>query len=224
MEDEPGIARFISKGLREQSFAVDVVGDGASALFQLAEIEYDLVILDIMIPEKDGFQVCEELRKRGMAVPILMLTARDSMDDRLAGFDCGADDYMTKPFEFQELLARVHALLRRAKTLRPKTLVAADLSLDTYSHKAIRAGAGISLTAKEYSLLEYLMMHQGKLVTRTEISEHVWDDNFDPVSNLIDVYIRRLRRKIDEGRGRQLIHTRRGEGYVFSAGIEAADA
>lgn len=223
VEDDPRMAAFIAKGLREQSFAVDVAKDGAAALFQITEIEYDLVILDIMIPGKTGFEVCEKLRSKGIAVPVLMLTARDSVDDRLTGFECGADDYLTKPFDFQELLARIHALLRRPKTLRPEMLAAADLNLNTYSHKVVRAGRDISLTAKEYALLEYLMMHEGKLVTRTEIAEHVWDENYDPVSNLIDVYVRRLRRKMDEGFAKQLIHTRRGEGYIFSSTSEEDD-
>ncbi len=220
VEDEPRVARFISKGLREQSYAVDIASDGEEALYQAFLNEYDLIILDVMLPVKDGFTVCRKLRTRGAVTPILMLTARDDIDDRVAGLDSGADDYLTKPFDFKELLARVRALLRRSKELRPEVLQTADLTLNTTSHGVTRRGQSISLTAKEYALLEFFMMREGKLLGRSEIAQHVWDENFDPFSNVIDVYVRRLRKKIDEGFDRTLIHTRRGEGYIFSADLE----
>ena len=217
LEDEPRVARFIARGLREQSYAVDIAGDGDEALYRSSISEYDLVILDVMVPIKDGFQVCKEMRAQGIKQPILMLTARDAVDDRVQGLDCGADDYIGKPFDFKELLARMRALLRRAKEVRPEILRVADLTVNTASHAVTRGGRGISLTAKEYSLLEFFTLRAGRLVGRAQIAEHVWDDNFDPFSNVIDVYVRRLRKKIDDGFGRPLIHTRRGEGYIFSA-------
>jgi two-component system copper resistance phosphate regulon response regulator CusR len=220
VEDEPRVAHFIARGLREQSYAVDIGRDGEEALYQAGINDYDLVILDVMLPVKDGFEVCKEMRAQGLKQPILMLTARDAIDDRVTGLDCGADDYLGKPFDFKELLARARALLRRARELRPETLRVADLTVNTASHSVTRAGLAISLTAKEYSLLEFFVLRSGKLVGRDEIAEHVWDENFDPLSNIIDVYVRRLRKKIDEGFYCPLIHTRRGEGYVFSAGPE----
>jgi two-component system, OmpR family, copper resistance phosphate regulon response regulator CusR len=217
VEDEPRVARFIAKGLRERSYAVDTASDGEQALYLSAVNEYDLIILDVMLPKLDGFRVCEQMRARGLTQPVLMLTARDGIDDRVMGLDCGADDYLGKPFDFKELLARIRALLRRAREIRPETLRVADLTINTASHMVSRAGRSISLTAKEYSLLEFFVLKTGKLVGRGEIAEHVWDENFDPFSNVIDVYVRRLRKKIDEGFGRPLIHTRRGEGYILAA-------
>lgn len=217
-EDEPRVARFIAKGLREQSYAVDVAGHGAQALYLAGINDYDLVILDVMLPVKDGYTVCRELRALGFCDAILMLTARDAVDDRVTGLDSGADDYLTKPFDFAELLARIRALLRRAREFRPEVMQSCDLTVNTANHSVARAGRPISLTAKEYALLEFLMRNQNRIVNRGEIAEHVWDENFDPLSNIIDVYIRRLRAKIDEGFGRALIHTRRGEGYIFSPG------
>src|SRR5215510_1209414 len=224
VEDEPGVARFIAKGAREQGYAVDIAEDGEEALYKASITEYDLIILDVMLPIKNGFQVCKELRSQGIKQPILMLSARDAIDDRVTGLDCGADDYLSKPFDFKELLARIRALLRRAKEVRPRTLQVADLTLNTASHAVNRAGRSINLTAKEYSLLEFFVLREGKLVGRDEIAQHVWDENFDPFSNVIDVYVRRLRKKIDEGFGRPLIHTRRGEGYVFCANPEGENA
>src|SRR5436305_11630846 len=215
VEDDARIARFVAKGLREQSYAVDVTGTGEEALYQAAVNTYDLVILDVMIPAPDGFAVCRELRKSGQRMPILMLTARDAVEDRIAGLDHGADDYLTKPFEFRELLARLRALLRRSGELRPEKITIADLVLDTGAQTAKRAGRSVTLTAKEYALLEYLARHAGRVVRRAEIAEHVWDETFDPFSNLIEVYINRVRRKIDGGPGKPLLHTRRGAGYVF---------
>jgi two-component system copper resistance phosphate regulon response regulator CusR len=169
-----------------------------------------------MIPGRDGFEVCRELRASGSGVPVIMLTARDAVPDRVAGLDSGADDYLTKPFEVAELLARLRALLRRGRTVRPALLTAADLAIDTRAHAVTRAGRRIELTAKEYALLEYLARERGRVLTRAEIAEHVWDENFDPFSNLIDVNINRLRRKIDDGFAPRLIHTRRGEGYMLA--------
>jgi two-component system, OmpR family, copper resistance phosphate regulon response regulator CusR len=217
VEDQPRVARFVAKGLRERSYAVDLAVDGESALYQTEINDYDLIILDVMLPGKDGFAVCRRLRARDIKTPVLMLTARDAIDDRVEGLDSGADDYLVKPFEFKELLARVRALLRRAGELRPSVLQVADLTLNTANHTAARSGKHIGLTAKEYALLEYFALHQGRLLGREEIAEHVWDENFDPMSNVIDVYVRRLRKKVDEGFKRPLIHTRRGEGYIFSA-------
>ena len=216
VEDDPRMARFIARGLREQAYAVDVVVDGEEALYQAAINTYDAVILDVMIPKSDGFTVCRELRAAGQRVPILMLTARDAVEDRIAGLDLGADDYLTKPFEFSELLARLRALLRRGGELRPAKIIVADLLIDTAGQKAWRGGRPIALTTKEYALLEYLARNAGRVLGRAEISEHVWDQTFDPFSNLIEVYINRLRHKVDEGAATPLIHTRRGAGYVLA--------
>src|SRR5437868_12379229 len=217
LEDEPRVAHFIARGLREQSYAVDIAGDGEDALYHSSINEYDLFILDVMVPQKDGFQVCREMRAQGIRQPILMLTARDAIDDRVLGLDCGADDYIGKPFDFKELLARMRALLRRANEVRPEVLRVADLTVNTADHTVSRGNRHISLTAKEYWLLEFFTLRAGKLVGRALIAEHVWDENFDPFSNVIDVYVRRLRKKIDDGFDRPLIHTRRGEGYILSA-------
>jgi DNA-binding response OmpR family regulator len=222
VEDDAGIARFVAKGLREQAYAVDVVASGEEALYQAAINSYDLVILDVMVPAPDGFAVCRELRKSGQRMPILMLTARDAVEDRISGLDHGADDYLTKPFEFRELLARLRALLRRSDNLRPESIVVADLLLDTAGQNASRGGRTISLTTKEYALLEFLARNAGRVVGRAEIAEHVWDEEFDPFSNLIEVYVNRVRRKIDAGSSTPLIHTRRGAGYVLSATAEPA--
>jgi two-component system copper resistance phosphate regulon response regulator CusR len=215
VEDEPQVARFISKGLREQAFAVDHVPDGDQALFRAGVNDYDVMILDIMLPCRDGFSVCRSLRETGVKVPILMLTARDGLEDQIEGLNAGADDYLAKPFDFRVLLARVHALLRRASQVRPNLIEVTDLVLNTLNHSASRSGQLIRLTAKEYALLEFLMLHNGQILGRAEIAEHVWDENFDPFSNLIDVYIKRLRRKVDHGFSPPLIHTRRGEGYML---------
>lgn len=215
VEDDNRIAAFMAKGLRENSYAVDIAVDGDEATYMASINSYDLFILDINLPKKDGFDVCRELRDNGGRQPILMLTARDAIDDRIAGLDTGADDYLTKPFEFRELLARLRALMRRHTDIRPPKLTIADLELDTVSQDVCRAGKHIELTAKEYSLIEFLALNKGKVVGREEISEHVWDDTFDPFSNLIEVYIKRLRKKLDEGYTVQLIHTRRGAGYIL---------
>src|SRR5690242_14092898 len=176
-----------------------------------------------MLPRKDGHGVCRALRAQGRRMPILMLTARGAVDDRVAGLDAGADDYLVKPFDFKELLARLRALRRRSAEVRPPVARVADLTIDTGSHAVVRGGATVSLTAKEYALLEYLVLHQGRVVGREQIAQHVWDENFDPLSNIIDVYVKRLRAKLDAGKGLRLIHTRRGEGYILTAHPAAED-
>jgi two-component system copper resistance phosphate regulon response regulator CusR len=223
VEDESRVAGFIAKGLREQAYAVDIASDGEQALYQAAVNQYDIVILDVMLPVKDGHTVCRELRASGFRTPILMLTARGAVDDRVEGLDSGADDYLAKPFDFKELLARLRALLRRSAGLRPQVARVADLTLNTASHAVTRAGKPVNLTAKEYALIEFLVLNQGRVVGREQIGQHVWDENFDPFSNVIDVYIKRLRSKLDTGVGRRLIHTRRGEGYILSAQPDAND-
>jgi two-component system copper resistance phosphate regulon response regulator CusR len=209
------MAQVITKGLREHSYAVDVAGDGNAALYQTSINDYDLILLDVLLPGPDGFEVCRELRARGDATPVLMLTARATVDDRITGLDAGADDYLTKPFAFRELLARVRALLRREPQIHPGLVQLEDLVLDSASHRVSRADHEIELTAKEYALLEYLARRAGQLVSRAEIAAHVWDQSFDPFSNTIEVYVNRLRKKIDEQHPVKLIHTRRGEGYIL---------
>jgi two-component system copper resistance phosphate regulon response regulator CusR len=217
VEDDRGIARFVTKGLREQAYAVDVVGTGDEATYKLSINDYDAVILDVMIPGRDGLQVCRDLRAAGIAVPVIMLTARDTVKDRITGLDSGADDYLTKPFAVAELLARLRALLRRGRIVRPATINIADLVLDTGAQRASRSGRALPLTTKEYALLEYLAREAGRVISRAEIAEHVWDENFDPLTNLIDVHINRLRRKVDNSFASKLIHTRRGAGYMLAA-------
>ncbi len=223
VEDDPRIARFVAKGLRERSYAVDVAVSGTEALYQAAINSYDLVVLDVMIPAPDGFAVCKELRKSGQRMPILMLTALDAVEDRISGLDEGADDYLTKPFEFRELLARLRALMRRTGGLLPPQIVVGDLIVDTAGQNVSRGGRAIPLTAKEYSLLEFMARNAGRVIGRAEIAEHVWDEEFDPFSNLIEVYVNRVRRKIDSGSTKPLLHTRRGSGYVLTAGPEAGE-
>jgi two-component system copper resistance phosphate regulon response regulator CusR len=217
VEDDPVIASNLAKGLREESYAVDVATDGDAAIYRAAVSPYDAIILDVMLPIRDGFAVCREIRRRGLTTPVLMLTARDAIPDRIAGLDLGADDYLTKPFEFAEVLARLRALLRRGPSLMPRILRVGDLQLDTHSQRASRGGRGVPLTTREYALLEYLARNAGRVVGRAEISDHVWDDNYDPVSNLIESYINRLRKKLDVAGMPQLIHTRRGAGYLIEA-------
>lgn len=223
VEDDTKAAAVLSKGLREQTFAVDVAADGEEAVYQASVNDYDLVLLDIMIPRKSGFEVCREIRSTGSTVPVLMLTARDAVEDRISGLDTGADDYLSKPFDFHELLARMRALLRRGKALRPETYQIADLCIKTSSRSVSRANLNIELTAKEYALLEFLARRTGEVVGRAEIAEHVWDENFDAFSNLIEVYVQRLRRKIDDGHDLKLLRTRRGEGYILTAENRGGD-
>ncbi len=216
VEDETRVAQFIQKGLKEEGHAVDVAHDGEEGEY-LGEInEYDLIILDLMLPGKNGLQVCRELREAGVNTPVLMLTARDAVEDKVRGLDAGADDYLTKPFAFEELLARVRALLRRSSESKTPILKIADLELDPMSRRVTRAGQAIRLTTKEYALLEYMMRNPGQVLSRTRIGEHVWDMNFDPESNVIDVYVSHLRNKVDKGFDPPLIHTLRGQGYMLT--------
>lgn len=216
VEDERDAARLLARSLREHAFAVDIALDGRAAVEKAFVNNYDLILLDVMLPDRDGITVCRELRAAGNAVPILMLTALDEAADRVRGLDVGADDYLGKPFELEELFARIRALLRRAPVLRNPVLRIADLSIDTHRHIVRRGPHIIDLTSKEYALIEYLASAQGAVVGRAEISEHVWDEEYDPVSNLIEVYIQRLRRKIDRDGLPRLLHTRRGEGYQLA--------
>ena len=223
VEDEATAAGVLAKGLREHAYAVDIANDGVAALEQASINPYDLLIVDVLLPGIDGFEVCRRLRAEGTSVPVLMLTALGRLDDRVEGLDAGADDYLLKPYHFKELLARVRALLRRGPALASAVLSVRDLSIDTRARRVERAGRPVQLTTKEYSLLEYLVRRQGEVVGRADIAEHVWDDSFDPLSNLIEVYIQRLRRKIDDGHDVKLIHTRRGAGYTLDAVVNAAD-
>ena len=217
VEDEPAAASVLAKGLREHAYAVDIALDGRAALEQITGTDYDLVILDILLPRINGLDLCRQLRADAAAVPVLMLTARGGLEQRVEGLDAGADDYLSKPYHFPELLARVRALLRRGPAFEPAELSVDDLVVDTRARTVARGGVPLQLTTKEYALLEYLLRRKGQVVSRAEIAEHVWDDSFDPMSNLIEVYIQRLRRKIDDGRAVKLIHTRRGAGYNLSA-------
>jgi two-component system copper resistance phosphate regulon response regulator CusR len=223
VEDEPKVANLVARGLRDETYAVDIAADGDEGLYAATTGQYDLIILDVLLPRRDGYTLCRDLRAAGLRTPILMLTARDAVDDRVHGLDCGADDYLTKPFDFKELLARLRALLRRSTTLRAETLAVANLVVDTARHAVTRAGRAVSLTAKEYALLEFLVLNRDRVLGREQIAQHVWDDNFDPFSNTIDVHIKRLRAKIDAGATTRLIHTRRGEGYLLSAHPVAGD-
>lgn len=217
VEDERRIAGFVVRGLRENAFAVDVAETGQDALYQAEINTYDAIILDVMIPEKDGFEVCRELREKGSQIPILMLTARDAVEDRISGLDFGADDYLTKPFAFGELLARLRAILRRReKSLLPTRIAVTDLEIDTQSQRVRRGGQEIQLTTKEFTVLEYLARNVGKVIGREELSEHCWDETYDPFTNTIEVFINRLRKKIDGEEAKTiLLHTKRGAGYVL---------
>ena len=216
VEDNERLAQAVAKGLREQSFAVDVAFDGETALYEAAINDYDLIVLDVMIPAPDVFAVCRELRDKNLQTPVLMLTARDSTEDKIRGLDTGADDYLTKPFEFGELLARIRAILRRRTgAIFPVKIEIADLEIDINSQRVWRGGREIVLTTKEYALLEFMAREKGKILGRALIAEHCWDENFDAFSNIIDVYIKRLRVKIDDSFDVKLIHTRRGAGYIL---------
>jgi len=217
VEDEERIAAFIRKGLKEELYAVDVACDGAEALDIALAAEYDLIILDVRLPIRDGISVCRELRTQGNKTPILMLTARDTVDDRVLGLDAGADDYLVKPFAFKELLARLRALARRPAAVQDDTLRVENLTLDTRTHQARRDAQPIDLSAREYSLLEFFMRHPGQVLTRTQIAEQIWGYDFDVNSNVVDVYIRYLRRKVDDPYEPKLIQTVRGVGYKLEA-------
>ena len=216
VEDDRKVARFVSQGLIEEGHAVEIAADGAEALdLALGEPAYNLIVLDVMLPGRDGFGVLKALRDRKIAVPVLMLTARDSITDRVAGLDLGADDYLTKPFAFEEFLARVRALLRRRDTERAPVLKIDDLTVDPATRRVTRGNRRIELTARQYALLEYFLRNVGRVLSRQMIAEHVWGLGFDAESNVIDVYVGYLRRKIDGPQERKLFHTIRGAGYVL---------
>jgi heavy metal response regulator len=213
VEDDKKVAAFLQKGLREEQYAVDVCRNGGDAVYEAQTHPYDVIILDIMLPGKDGFTICKELRENDVLTPILMLTAKDSLEDKIIGLSEGADDYLTKPFSFEELLARIRALLRRSQDYKTGSLKAADLELDPLRHTVQRAGKPITLSGKEYALLEYLLRNKGIIVSQSKIIDHVWDRNYDGTSNLINVYINHLREKIDKDAKVKLIKTVRGQGY-----------
>lgn len=217
IEDEKKVAEFIGNGLAEEGYAVDAAHDGEQGYFLASTSEYDVILLDVMLPKIDGITLCTKLRAEDCQTPILMLTAKDAVKDKVRGLDAGADDYVTKPFAFEELLARIRSLLRKKYLHQGTRFQVDDLVLDTATHTVTRAGAVIPLSVKEYALLEYLMGNAGSVVTRAMISEHVWDINFDTFTNVIDVYISYLRNKIDKGRKTRLIHTVRGRGYVLKS-------
>lgn len=216
VEDEKRLASFLSNGLRENGYAVDIAADGVEAAHLGRSEVYDIILLDILLPKQSGFEVLRQLRQAGVATPILCLTARDAPGDKVTGLDLGADDYLAKPFNFAELLARVRALLRRAPGVAPTTLRCADLELDPATHRVTRAGKEIDLTPREYALLEFLLRRAGAVVTRTAILEAVWDMNFDSLTNVLDVLVNRLRAKVDYPFSKRLIHTMRSVGYVLS--------
>ena len=216
VEDEEKVSRFITRGLEAERFAIDAVYDGTSGLEYATTYSYDLIILDLMLPGLSGTDVLRRIRRTNNNVPILILTARDAVRDKVENFEAGADDYLTKPFAFAELLVRVKALLRRGAVSRTSVLRIADLELDRLSQQVKRAGQRIDLTSKEYALLEYLMANSGRVLSRTMIIEHVWDESFDGLTNIVDVYVRHLRNKIDDPHDRKLIRTVRGVGYVIS--------
>jgi len=215
VEDEKKVAGFIKKGLEEETYAVDAAHDGEEGFHLASMNQYDMIILDLMLPKMDGLEVLTRLRDKKINIPILLLTAKDAVEDKVTGLNKGADDYLTKPFAFSELLARVRSLLRRGQAETKTELKVGDLSLDLVSHKVNRNGEEIELTGKEYSLLEYFMRNEGKVLTRTMIAEHVWDYNFDTFTNVIDVYVNHLRKKIDKQYPAKLLHTLRGVGYVM---------
>ena len=213
VEDEVKMAALLKRGLEGEHLAVDIAGDAADGLWRASESNYDLILLDVMLPDGDGFELCRTMREKGIWTPIMMLTARNVVDDRVRGLDAGADDYFAKPFAFPELFARVRALLRRGSGERPTVLSVGTLELDPAAHEARNAGEPLELTAKEYALLEYLMRHAGEVLSRTDIIEHVWDWAYDGVSNVVDVYIGYLRAKLRSSKGAPVIDTVRGVGY-----------
>jgi two-component system, OmpR family, response regulator len=217
VEDDAKLAQAVGRGLRHEGYAVDAVGDGDAALLQSAVWDYDAIVLDVMLPHRDGFEVCRALRERDCWAPILMLTARGHVDDRIRGLDVGADDYLVKPFDFGELLARVRALVRRAPERRPARLEVGDLVVDPSTHAVARAGVPVALTAREFAVLEYLARHPGEAITRATLLDHVWDENFEGSTNVVDVYVGYLRKKLEQPFDRPLIRTIRGVGYALEA-------
>jgi len=217
VEDDAKLARAVGRGLRHEGYAVDVVGDGDAALAQCAVWDYDAIVLDVMLPGRDGFAVCRALRGGDWWAPILMLTARSRVDDRIHGLDAGADDYLAKPFDFGELLARLRALVRRVPEPRPARLEVGDLVVDPSTHAVERAGVAVALTAREFAVLEYLARHAGEAITRATLLDHVWDENFQGSTNVVDVYVGYLRKKLEQPFDRPLIRTIRGVGYALEA-------
>ncbi len=215
VEDEKKVAAFVKKGLEEEGYAIDVAFDGSEGLLMALDGVHDLIILDINLPKMDGLRVLREFRKNRGKTPVLLLTVRAAIEDKVLGLDTGADDYLTKPFSFQELLARIRALLRRRGAAAPPLIQVADLTLDPARRLVFRGADKIDLSTKEFALLDYFMRHPGRVLTRTMIAEHVWDYDFDPMSNIIDVYVNYLRKKIDAGRRPKLLQTVRGVGYVL---------
>jgi len=220
VEDETKVSNFVDRGLTAERFAVDVANDGNTGFELATTYHYDLLILDLMLPGMNGTELLRRIRRSNSTVPVLILTARDAVTDKVGNFDEGADDYLTKPFAFAELLARVKALLRRGPVTRSSVVRVDDLELDRLSQQVRRAGTRIELTSKEYSLLEYLMSNAGRVLSRTMIIEHVWDQSFDGITNIVDVYVRHLRNKVDETHERKLIRTVRGMGYTISSGAQ----
>ena len=215
IEDEAKVASFIRRGLEAEHYSVDIASDGEAGLIQVFDQDYDLIILDVMLPKRDGLSVLQEMRRHKLRVPVLMLTARDTVADKVEGLDRGADDYLTKPFAFEELLARIRALLRRGSQTQAAVLTLADLRLDPVSREITRAGKRIELTAKEFALLEFFLHQPGRVLSRVVIAQHVWGVDFDTFTNVIDVYVNYVRKKIDADFNPKLIHTVRGVGYVL---------
>lgn len=218
IEDEPKVSGFVARGLEAERYAVDVCADGVEGLEMAEAYSYDLIILDLMLPKMEGREVLQRVRRSNTCIPVLILTARDAVEDKVRLFECGADDYLTKPFAFAELLVRTKALLRRGPVNRSSTLTVGDLELDRLTQQVKRSGKRIELTMKEYSLLEYLMLNQDRVLSRNMIIEHVWDQAFDGITNIVDVYVRHLRSKVDDGFAQKLIRTIRGSGYVVRTG------
>jgi heavy metal response regulator len=220
VEDEEKVSRFIARGLEAERFAIDTASDGTSGLELAQSYAYDLIILDLMLPKLSGTEVLRQIRRRNQTVPVLVLTARDAVADKVENFETGADDYLTKPFAFAELLVRIKALLRRGPVSRASVLRVADLELDRLSQQVRRAGRRVELTSKEYALLEYLMANAGRVLSRTMIIDHVWDQSFDGATNIVDVYVRHLRNKVDDPHEQKLIRTVRGAGYTISKEVD----
>jgi two-component system OmpR family response regulator len=217
VEDQTKLARAVRRGLQQEGYAVDVAATGDDGLHLAIEVDYDAVVLDVMLPGLDGFEVCRRMRVQGRWAPVLMLTARDGVADRVTGLDVGADDYLVKPFAFRELLARLRALLRRGAGERPAVLTVGGLQLDPAAHTVSRDGRPVELSAREFALLEFFMRHPGEVVTRTQVLEHVWDFNYEGLSNVVDVYVGYLRRKLEQPSGRPLLRTVRGVGYALES-------